>query len=508
MSQGAKPRRLTITIAFVPAARTLSSAAQVSGCRAPERGSASRMSSTRTGGIGRPSTRRGSSSRGSSSQDSGRGVAVPATQHRAALGGAAAGDRAGVVAGVALLLVGGVVLLVDHDQAEVAQRREDGRARPDADARLAAAQPLPLVVALAVGEGRVQDGEAVAEPGPEARHRLRRQADLGDQHDRPLAPRQRRLDRGEVDLGLARAGDAVQQLLARRGSGFSVERGDDALDRGLLLGQQLAAGRRGRRPPGGWSGAAPASCGSRSGRAARAGAARHGRSRPPPASSGADISPARSASSTPRCLTPSRSPPLSASSPATVISARSSCRERTRCPAAPVPGGSTSCSPRDGVEQYSSAIQRPSRTSSGGVPGLQRFDRLGEPLGRQRRGIGQADDDAEHAAPTEGNLDHAADLEVGHRLGQPVVEGPAQGAGGGERLDLRYRHFEHRMEGRGRRGYAARRWRSTSARGAGDLPGPPLLASDPRLLPEGHPDRGDRRRRSSSSSARATARSS
>ena len=45
----------------------------------PERGSASRMSSTSTGGIGRPSTRRGSSSRGSSSQLSGRGVAVPAT---------------------------------------------------------------------------------------------------------------------------------------------------------------------------------------------------------------------------------------------------------------------------------------------------------------------------------------------------------------------------------------------------------------------------------------------
>ena len=51
-------------------------------------------------------------------------------EHRAALVGAAAGDRAGVVAGVALLLVGGVVLLVDHDQAEVRDRGEDAERGP------------------------------------------------------------------------------------------------------------------------------------------------------------------------------------------------------------------------------------------------------------------------------------------------------------------------------------------------------------------------------------------
>ena len=79
VSQGAKPRRLAITIALAPAARTPSSASQVAGCSGPERGSASRMSSTSTGGMPRPSTRLGSSTRGSSSHDSGRGVAVPAT---------------------------------------------------------------------------------------------------------------------------------------------------------------------------------------------------------------------------------------------------------------------------------------------------------------------------------------------------------------------------------------------------------------------------------------------
>ena len=70
-------------------------------------------------------------------------------EHRPGLRGPHLGDRAGVVARVALVLVGALVLLVDDDQAEVAQRREHGRARTDAHARLAAAQALPFVVALA-----------------------------------------------------------------------------------------------------------------------------------------------------------------------------------------------------------------------------------------------------------------------------------------------------------------------------------------------------------------------
>jgi hypothetical protein len=75
---------------------------------------------------------------------------APRHQQRALLGGPALRHRAGVVAGIALLLVGAVVLLVDDDQPEVVERCEHGRARADADARLAAAQPPPLVVALAL----------------------------------------------------------------------------------------------------------------------------------------------------------------------------------------------------------------------------------------------------------------------------------------------------------------------------------------------------------------------
>ena len=108
------------------------------------------------------------------------------------------------------------MLLVDHDQGEVADRREHRRARPDADARLTVAQAQPLVAALARRQGGVQDRDPVTEPGPEPGHRLRREADLGDEDDRPPPPRQRRLDGGEVDLGLARPGDPVDQQLPRR----------------------------------------------------------------------------------------------------------------------------------------------------------------------------------------------------------------------------------------------------------------------------------------------------
>ena len=132
-------------------------------------------------------------------------------QQRAAPRSALGSDVARVVAGVALVLVGGVVLLVDHDQPQLRDRREDRRARPDADARLALAQAPPLLVALPGCHPRVQDRDRLAEAGAEASHDLRRQRDLRDHHDRPAALRERLLRRAQVDLGLARAGDAVQQ---------------------------------------------------------------------------------------------------------------------------------------------------------------------------------------------------------------------------------------------------------------------------------------------------------
>ena len=143
-------------------------------------------------------------------------------------------DGACVVARVGVLLVGLVVLLVDADQPEVADRREDRRPRADDDARLAARDPLALVAALGVGQTRVQDRQPVAEARREAAGRLRRQRDLRHQHDRAEPALERRRARLEVDLGLAAAGRSREQEVSA-----APERADDAVDRGALLVRQL-----------------------------------------------------------------------------------------------------------------------------------------------------------------------------------------------------------------------------------------------------------------------------
>ena len=253
---GDQPRRLSRTIAL---ARRLADLGQrLPDARVERAGDGSgppagidswRPSTTSTCGRSRPSARRGSRSRGRPSQLSGRGVALPATSARSGFGRPPPGDLAGVVARIALLLVGGVVLLVDHHQAQVAHRGEGRRARPDADPRFAGLQALPLVAALARGQPGVEQRDAVAEPRHEPRHRLRRQPDLRDEHDRAPAPPKRRLGGRQVDLGLARARHPVEEVLAGRGA---VDRGDDRVERRPLLGRQprsRSTGRRRPRPP-------------------------------------------------------------------------------------------------------------------------------------------------------------------------------------------------------------------------------------------------------------------
>ena len=96
------------------------------------------MSRIWTSGSGRPSTRPGRrSGRGTARTLSGRGVALPRSSSAPQRAARCDRDVAGVVARVAFVLVGGVVLLVDDDQTEVFDRREHGRARADADPRLA-----------------------------------------------------------------------------------------------------------------------------------------------------------------------------------------------------------------------------------------------------------------------------------------------------------------------------------------------------------------------------------
>jgi hypothetical protein len=77
----------------------------------------------------------------------------------------------------------------------------------------------------------VEDGRAAPEPPTDPGHRLRRQRDLGDEEDRLPAKATSFRHRAKVDLGLAAAGDPVQQedAVTLRPHGFR-----DRVDRGAL----------------------------------------------------------------------------------------------------------------------------------------------------------------------------------------------------------------------------------------------------------------------------------
>src|SRR5208282_3257588 len=109
-----------------------------------------------------------------------------------------------------LLLVGGIMLLVDHDQRELWQGRKHGGARADDDAGLTVMRGPPGVTPQRSGESRVQYREAGPEAALKSIHELRRQGNFRDQHERLSAAANRSFDDAQVNLGLAAAGDAVQ----------------------------------------------------------------------------------------------------------------------------------------------------------------------------------------------------------------------------------------------------------------------------------------------------------
>ena len=179
----------------------------------------------------------------------------------------------------------------------------------------------------------MQHRHGVAEALAEARDDLRRQRDLGHEHEHAPVLRERVLGRAQVDLGLAGAGDAVQQqLLARRG-------GRDRGERLRLWPRELrrlAAGAR-----------ADADV---VGRAAHGlGAERHEPARLEPAQRGSVGGRRRAAGARAARAGASvrRSPRLGRARRAAACSV-----VRVRTPR----GGSMSVSARAGVEQYSAAI--------------------------------------------------------------------------------------------------------------------------------------------------------
>ena len=103
------------------------------------------------------------------------------------------------------------MLLVDDDQPEPLDRSEHSRARTHTHARLPRAQPPPFLVALSRAQARVQHGDGLAEAFGEAPDDLRRQRYLGHEHDRATVLLQCTGGGAQVDLGLARSGDPLQQ---------------------------------------------------------------------------------------------------------------------------------------------------------------------------------------------------------------------------------------------------------------------------------------------------------
>ena len=144
------------------------------------------------------------------------------------------------------------MLFVHDDEPEIADGREDGGTGADDDARLAASDPLALVPPLRLAERRVQNRDALAETGSEPTHRLRRQGDLGDEHDCSEPASERRCTGLEVDLRLAASRRAVQEYVISAAG----ERCRDLLDRRELgrcqlfgLGLSREGIPRCRRPP-------------------------------------------------------------------------------------------------------------------------------------------------------------------------------------------------------------------------------------------------------------------
>ena len=110
-----------------------------------------------------------------------------------------------------LLLVGAVVLLVDDDQAQIAKRQERRRARADHHRRQTGARAQPGLRAFGLRHGRVVAGDVRAEAPREAFAQLRRQTDFRRQHQHLLASSDHVSGAPQVQLGLAAAGDPLQQ---------------------------------------------------------------------------------------------------------------------------------------------------------------------------------------------------------------------------------------------------------------------------------------------------------
>ncbi len=121
---------------------------------------------------------------------------------------------AGIVQHPVLLLVGGVMFLIDHDQPQVAERQEQRRTRPHHQLRLALPQHPPHPAPFGHGHAGMPLGGPRAKPRLNPGQEFPGQGNLGQQHQR-LTPQAQRLGhRLQINLGLARTGHPPEQRRA------------------------------------------------------------------------------------------------------------------------------------------------------------------------------------------------------------------------------------------------------------------------------------------------------
>ena len=133
-----------------------------------------------------------------------------------------------------IALVGGVVLLVDHDQPHVGEWRGQCRSRPHDHVHLAGADPAPLVGPLPFPEAGMQDRDLRIQICAQPIHERHRQGDFRNQDQGRAAGGDRLGDGLGIDRGLARPGHSLKEQ----------RRGVAAGGGGEYLRQRLCLGRR------------------------------------------------------------------------------------------------------------------------------------------------------------------------------------------------------------------------------------------------------------------------
>ena len=136
-----------------------------------------------------------------------------------------------VIFGHRFIFIAALVLLVDHDDAELCERSKQSASGAYDHIDLTSPGALPLVRFLAVGERRVHHRNPLAKIAIKPQQRLVSQGDLGNEHDRFPAAIDDPLDDRNIDLCLAASGNAMDQ--AHRALSL-VEVGQNAVNYSLL----------------------------------------------------------------------------------------------------------------------------------------------------------------------------------------------------------------------------------------------------------------------------------